>query len=176
MTSVLNNLVAKERFVLTSIFTVIFGLLLFDVYEDLSSGASLAHVGFEAFILGLSVLGIMLLWSIFFIQRRSIAQLSLNLDQARVDLGQYKQKSRKFAEGLSQTIEEQLQSWSLSRAEKEIALLMLKGLSNREIGDIRGTSEATIRQQGSSIFQKSNLSGRSELSAFFLEDLLIIQS
>jgi hypothetical protein len=40
----------------------------------------------------------------------------------------------------------------------------------------RNTSEKTVRQQASAIYQKSNLSSRSELSAFFLEDLLVIPS
>lgn len=66
-----------------------------------------------------------------------------------------------------------MQTWSLSTAEKEIALLSLKGLSNIEISNIRNTSDATTRQQMTSILKKSNLKSRSELSAFFLEDLLV---
>jgi DNA-binding NarL/FixJ family response regulator len=50
--------------------------------------------------------------------------------------------------------------------------LLLKGLSHKEIANLRSTSEATIRQQAASIYQKSSLSGRAALSAFFLEDLL----
>ena len=38
---------------------------------------------------------------------------------------------------------------------------------------IRDTSEATIRQQALAIYRKSGLRSRSELSAFFLEDLLL---
>ena len=55
----------------------------------------------------------------------------------------------------------------------EIALLMLKGLSHREIAVTRDTSERTIRQQAQSVYAKTNLSGRAALSAFFLEDLLL---
>jgi hypothetical protein len=38
---------------------------------------------------------------------------------------------------------------------------------------MRSTSETTIRQQALSIHRKSRLKNRSELSAFFLEDLLL---
>ena len=50
---------------------------------------------------------------------------------------------------------------------------MLKGLSHKEIADIRATSETTIRQQALAVYRKSDLRSRAELSAFFLEDLLL---
>jgi len=49
----------------------------------------------------------------------------------------------------------------------------LKGLSLKEIAEIRKTSEKTARAQCTPIYEKSGLSGRSELAAFFLEDLLV---
>ncbi len=58
-------------------------------------------------------------------------------------------------------------------SERDVALLMLKGLSHREIAIARDTSERTIRQQAQAIYAKANLSGRAALSAFFLEDLLL---
>jgi DNA-binding CsgD family transcriptional regulator len=51
-------------------------------------------------------------------------------------------------------------------------LLLLKGLSLKEIASVRGTKEMTVRQQASSIYNKSNLGGRHEFSAWFLEDFL----
>jgi DNA-binding NarL/FixJ family response regulator len=48
----------------------------------------------------------------------------------------------------------------------------LKGLSLKEAADVRSTSEKTVRAQAQAIYEKSGLSSRSELSAFFLEDLL----
>ena len=57
-------------------------------------------------------------------------------------------------------------------AEEEVGLLLLKGLSMKEIADLRGTSERTAREQAGAVYAKAGLSGRAELSAFFLEDLL----
>jgi DNA-binding CsgD family transcriptional regulator len=48
----------------------------------------------------------------------------------------------------------------------------LKGLSLKEIAQIRATSERTIRAQARALYAKAGLSGRAALSAFFLEDLL----
>ncbi|HJS34466.1 MAG TPA: hypothetical protein VJ766_03150, partial [Pseudoxanthomonas sp.] len=42
-----------------------------------------------------------------------------------------------------------------------------------EIADLRGTHEKTVRAQSASIYAKAGLAGRSELAAFFLEDLLV---
>ena len=50
---------------------------------------------------------------------------------------------------------------------------MLKGLSHREVAEVRATSEATVRQQALVVYRKSGLRNRSDLSAFFLEDLLL---
>lgn len=173
MTKVLSSLEQKERGILTAIFTIIFSLLLFDIYEDLSSGASVTHVAFEASILSLAMIGIIFQLSVLFSQRKDINELNLDLGKARTDLSKFKESSRKIIEGLSQEIDSQLITWGLTAAEKDITFLILKGLSNKEIGSVRDTSERTVRQQVSSIFQKSNLKSRLELSAFFLEDLLV---
>ena len=84
----------------------------------------------------------------------------------------WRNDSRKYLDGLSRSIDLQLDRWGLSAAEKEVAFLLLKGFSLRDIAQARGTSEKTARVQSSAIYAKSGLAGRSELSAFFLEDLL----
>ncbi len=74
-------------------------------------------------------------------------------------------------EALGRAIEDQFRSWRLTAAEIDIAGLMLKGASLKEIALARDTSEATIRQQAQAVYRKSGLSGRAELSAYFLESL-----
>ena len=78
-------------------------------------------------------------------------------------------------EGLSVEIDNQLNRWDLTEAEKAVAFLLVKGLSIKEIASVRNTSVKTVRTQTNAIYSKSGLSGRSELSAFFLEDLLLPQ-
>jgi DNA-binding CsgD family transcriptional regulator len=67
----------------------------------------------------------------------------------------------------------QFQQWNLTAAEREVGLLMLKGLSHKEIAALRATTEATVRQQAQSIYRKANLPGKTAFSAFFLEDLFV---
>jgi DNA-binding NarL/FixJ family response regulator len=75
--------------------------------------------------------------------------------------------------GLGEAIDRQFVRWHLTPAEREVGLLLLKGLSHKEAAAARSTSETTIRQQALAIYRKSGLRNRSELSAFFLEDLLL---
>jgi DNA-binding NarL/FixJ family response regulator len=74
--------------------------------------------------------------------------------------------------GLGQAIDTQFVKWGLTEAEREIGLLLLKGLSHKEIALMRQSSERTVRRQASSIYSKASLSGRAALSSYFLEDLL----
>ncbi len=81
-------------------------------------------------------------------------------------------QSKAYLAGLSSLIEQQLSAWGLSPSEREVAFFLLKGMSLKEIAMLRNTSEKTARVQSTAIYAKSGLGGRSELSAFFLEDLL----
>ena len=74
--------------------------------------------------------------------------------------------------GLSQAIAAQFDSWGLTEAESGVAALMLKGLAHKEIASLRQCSEATVRQHATVVYRKSNLTSRTQLTAFFLEDLL----
>ena len=96
-----------------------------------------------------------------------------DLDAARIQGRQWRDETRTLLKGLGEAIDRQFLTWKLTEAEREIGLLILKGLSLREIAAVRVTSERTIRAQARSIYAKAGLSGRAALSAFFLEDLLM---
>lgn len=95
-----------------------------------------------------------------------------DLAMARSEGERWRQAARGHVAGLSQAIAAQLQAWGLTEAEGDVAGLMLKGLSHKEIAALRDCSEATIRQHATAVYRKSNLAGRTQLTAYFLEDLL----
>jgi DNA-binding CsgD family transcriptional regulator len=64
-------------------------------------------------------------------------------------------------------------SWARARRSLETALLLLKGYGHKEIASLLQKSERTVRQHAVAVYRKSGLAGRAELSAFFLEDLLL---
>ncbi|MEZ4218576.1 MAG: LuxR C-terminal-related transcriptional regulator [Myxococcota bacterium] len=106
-------------------------------------------------------------------QHREQMALIRDLEVARSEGAQWRSDMRELLKGLSTAIDAQFDRWDLTPAEREVALLMLKGLSHKEIAVVRDTSERTVRQQARAIYAKANLSGRAALSAFFLEDLLL---
>jgi DNA-binding NarL/FixJ family response regulator len=75
--------------------------------------------------------------------------------------------------GLGRAIENRFSAWGLTSAEREVALLLLKGHSHKQIAFTTGRSERTVRQHAVAVYEKSGLAGRAELAAFFLEDLML---
>lgn len=98
------------------------------------------------------------------------ARASRRESLARIQGQRWRAEARSHLNGLGKAIDEQFSRWNLTEAEREVALLLLKGLSNKEIAAVRAASERTVREQARSI--KAGLTGRAALSAFFLEDML----
>jgi DNA-binding CsgD family transcriptional regulator len=165
-----------DRKVISGIFTLIILLLGGDIAEDISHGSSWTHVLLESSIITLCGLGVLMLWRNLLAQRGENRELQAEIKKISNDYENWRSKSQKYIEGLSNSIDEQLTSWELTPSEQEVARLVIKGLSNQEIADIRSVAEKTVRTQVSSILAKSQLKTRGALSAFFLEDLLLPES
>lgn len=103
----------------------------------------------------------------------SLQVVRANLAQRQSERDAWRDRAVSILRGLGAAIDAQLDAWQLTAAEKDIALLMLKGFSHKEAAQLSGRSERTVRQHAVAVYRKSGLSGRAELSAFFLEDLLL---
>lgn len=120
----------------------------------------------------LTSVGVALLVQVTSRQHDEHLQVIRDLEIARIQGQRWRSEARSHLDGLGRAINEQFSRWNLTEAEREVALLLLKGLSIKEIASVRATSERTIREQARSIYTKAGLTGRAALSAFFLEDLL----
>ncbi|MDZ4725450.1 MAG: response regulator [Leptospira sp.] len=69
-------------------------------------------------------------------------------------------------------VKSQMNSWKLTDAEKEIAILILRGFSHQQIAGVRKKSLRTIENQTASIYEKSSMRGKLEFISFFLTPLL----
>lgn len=98
--------------------------------------------------------------------------LMRDLDTARAEGASWRREAQAHLQGLGAAIEKQFQAWSLTDAEREVGLLILKGFAYKDIAALRGTTQATARQQARAICEKSGLQGRAAFSAYFMEDLL----
>ena len=183
--------------------SLVIGVLLFaatlllvgaDVVGDYLEGAGTAHIAVEAAVMVVASVGLgvfaMRLKRFYGETRKLAGQLARtrhDAEQHRQDAEQHRrvaEQHRRDAErwreeaevalaGLGRAIDQQFERWQLSPAERDVGLLMLKGLSHKEIAGVRGVSERTVRQQARAVYSKAGLSGRAELSAYFLEDLLL---
>lgn len=151
-----------------------------DLASDLRAGTTAFHVVVEGTILLVGFLGAALvarkLIRVTRVARAASEEarsLAGELAKSAAEAERWRVEARDLMRGLSQAIDEQFDRWQLSPAEKEVGLLLLKGLSHREIAEVRAVTEATARQQARAVYKKAGLSGRHDLAAFFLEDLML---
>jgi DNA-binding CsgD family transcriptional regulator len=85
---------------------------------------------------------------------------------------QERSKTARLAGEMLEVMRGQFAIWQLSASEADVALLLIKGLSMKEIAAVRNVKEKTVRTQAASVYAKSAHAGRHELAAHFIEDLM----
>lgn len=151
-----------------------FGLLTLEALNS-ANGISFLGLLLEAMELLLMIAaagGITLMFGRMHANHLEKVALIRDLQAARSEGADLRRQVRSHIDGLGAAIEQQFQRWGMTDAEREVGRLMLKGFNHKEIAALRKTSEATVRQQAASAYQRSGLGGRAAFCAFFLEDLL----
>jgi DNA-binding CsgD family transcriptional regulator len=163
---------------LVGLFAVVAVLTAVDLATDVREGTWPRHVLIEGSVTLVGLVGafwMVLRFRTISSRARRLAEHAQHLEQSleasRYEAEKWRREAGDLIAGLSHAIDRQLERWGLSAAEKEVALLLLKGLSHKEIAGIRSVSEATVRQQATALYRKAGLEGRHDLAAFFLEDL-----
>ena len=143
-----------------------------DLVADLSHGADTDHIVKEVIVVSISIIAIAwLLWGLHQ-QRLEIRSLQQQLATANSPQTPPKKYVLEARKKLGNVVTQQFSEWQLTGSEIEVGWLLLKGLSLKEIAIVRSTQEKTVRQQASSIYKKSGVSGRHAFSAWFIEDIL----
>ena len=150
--------------------TLFFGV---DLWADMTDGESLLHLVLEGSMALLSLIGLVALLKELASRRLASRSLRADLASAWADAVRWRAEAQELMRGLGVAIDGQFAAWELTPAERDVGLMLLKGLTYKEIADARATSERTVRQQGREVYRKAGVSGRAELSAWFLEDLLL---
>ncbi len=154
------------------LFLLIFALIGGDLVSDYGAGTSLWHLVAELAVLIVAGIGIVSLWLRLRAARDSVRSLERDVEAARRQAERWHSEAKELLDGLAAAIDRQFARWTLTAAEREIALLLLQGLGHKQIAGRRDTSERTVREQARAVYQKAGLQGRSELAAFFLGGLL----
>ena len=156
----------NDKYILTGILIFIISFLFVDMVADWFDRAPFYHFIVQTFVIMNTFVGLYWIWKKnLFLQNTVVTK--------RNKIGELSQKNKELAYGLSLAVDHQFEKWKLSAVEKEIGYLLLKGFSLKEISEYRKTAEITVRQQSARIYEKARISGRIELSAYFMEDFLI---
>jgi len=131
----------------------------YDIVTDLlDDSENLLHVVIESLVF-------IAISTVLWFELRRVSHLEIKVHRERV-------KTARLSGELMAVMRNQFADWSLSPSECEVALLLIKGLSMKEISLAREVKEKTIRQQATGIYAKSGYAGRHELVAHFIEDLM----
>ena len=155
---------------LIAAFALIGLLAAIDLVGDVDEGVSIAHVLTEATVILIALAASVALIRGLLARTR---ELDRRLASSNAAAQQWRDEAQGLLHGLGASIDRQFGRWRLSAAEKETALLLLKGLAHKDIARLRGISEATARQQATAVYRKAGVAGRNDLAAFFLEDLAL---
>jgi DNA-binding CsgD family transcriptional regulator len=131
------------------------------------------HVIFETLMIAGALVMATTLWLGWWKAEHSLGEMRERLEARKAERDEWRENARKALEGLGEAIQRQFDAWKLTPAEREVALLLLKGYSHKHVATATGRSERTARQHATAVYQKAGLGSRAELAAYFLEDLLL---
>lgn len=175
MPNVTSNIL-QEKMTLTFLQIAVFLMVCADVTFDILEGLPMKAMVFDLFFEGIILIFVLIstnyIWRKFSLVHETTTALHEDLEKTKILVSHWEKRSLEFIKEFQEHLFKKLSEWNLTKSEKEITLLLLKGLSSKEIASSRFTSERTIRNQCRSIYQKANVSNKSELSAFFLNELL----
>ncbi len=161
----------RDKFI-AIILLIIMCLNFFDVLTDISLGVPIWHIFSESLIVIVSGIGALFLINDIFKRTSDISRLKQELLISDDKLRNISDEMKNARHEYSTVIQSQFKQWSLTPSEQDVAMLLLKGLSFKEMSAVRNTKEKTVRQQASVIYSKANVEGRHEFAAWFLEDFM----
>lgn len=113
------------------------------------------------------------LFALFFALTAGVAYVSFTQLRGYLE----RQRKEKLAPGAGESVAKETvilryaPDWGLSQAEADVAIFVVKGFSNSEIADMRGSAIATVKSQLGRIYHKSGLESRYQLIAFVTDEV-----
>lgn len=170
MTQIIFNYLNRLRVTIV-FFTLLVAFNIIDIYDDLLEGSSMTHIIEETImvLIFISIIGVLIKKLIDSSNKlHHLKKELVNIKQLHAQQTREMQEARK---SYSDIIAQQFEKWGLTKSEKEVGFLLLKGLSLKEIASVRDTKEKSARQQASNIYAKAGLTGRHEFAGWFFEDM-----
>lgn len=143
-----------------------------DLAYDLLAGSRPSHLLAELVASAVLLGGIALVRHRLHVERARNRTLARRLDELRDQEQRRDEELLRVGADAQALARRAFEDWGLTRAERDIGLLLLQGLRHKEIAHARRTSERTVRQQALNVYRKAGVEGRSELAAYFLDRIL----
>lgn len=161
-----------KQWILAALVISVFATSVIEVGSEFSAGQPLAAMWDDMLWIAVSAGCVLYYLYERRMSSKEIDELRNSLENARGRLVEIDTHSREIANQYRAVMQKQFDAWQLSASEQDIVIGMLKGLTFREIAGLRETREKTVRQQASAVYRKAGVSSRSELTAWFFEDML----
>lgn len=142
-----------------------------DLALDAPTNWGSPHVVYELLLIFAALATALWLWQRWRRAERANRHLQSQVAERQAERDAWRSSAEQALAGMAVAIDRQLDTWKLTPAERDIAILLLKGKSHKEIAAASGRSERTIRQHAAAAYEKAGVAGRAELAAFFLTDM-----
>ena len=147
--------------------TIAFLFFTFDVAFDLRDHFT-ARVGYlpaEFLHLFFEIFAVFVLGSGIILSQSYSRKLKLDNQNARLVLHQLRND-------FDNLIQQKFSGWDMSLAEKDIALLILRGLGTSDIAETRKTTLGTVKLQTHKVLQKAGVKSRVEFMSLFMDEFM----
>lgn len=161
------------RLVLAAVLTSVVMGGIVDLVLDAPKSWRSGHVLYELGLILGGLAGAIWLWLNWKRAAESARALQRSLVERQAERDAWRERAAQSLQGLGRAVSQQFRDWELTPAEREVAVLLLKGESHKEIATATGRSERTVRQHAIAAYHKAGVGGRAELAAFFLGDLTL---
>lgn len=163
---------AYRRTVFTVFVVIVFGTSAAEIISEFADGETIGSMVDDVSRFAFSAVVLVIFVFEHFAHQRALRDLRGQLSAARGQLARLDPQTQKLASQYRAVMQKQFDAWRLTASEQDVVIMLLKGLSFREIADLRETREKTVRQQASSVYGKAGVASRNELAAWFFEDML----
>jgi DNA-binding CsgD family transcriptional regulator len=140
--------------ILLVILLFLLGFVSYDTYVDHQSDAPKLHIFVEITLLFL-VSGLFIFSLKKYIEKNEKQEQKYS--QLLSEHDSLKNKLSEFKNDIHDYLHLNFKEWQLTNSEKDIALLLFKGCTGKEISGIRNTNYQTVRSQISSIYRKAKV-------------------
>lgn len=166
---------SRLQVVLVVVFLVIVTGGIVDLILDQPTTLLSGHVLFEVGMVLVSLGAAAYLASGWLRALRSQRELEAAIGRREAERDAWRERAGRALTVLGEAIGDQFRLWGLTPAERETALMLLKGYSHKGIARRSGRSERTVRQHAVAVYRKAGLAGRAELAGFFLGDVSLTE-